>query len=829
MIKGKMKKGLVWLLTFLLIFQNSFSLLGEVFATLFSVRLAYAGFVYEDEECSPPSCIIPEGLPSGVVPYFDSSIEYCVYPPIENQGCLSPYVLSSWYKVCVAPPICTGSCRYESDTRSCVKITEESSGGSGSGGGNSVGSSSGGGGEYNLPGNFCVVDVNEDDEIQQDEIHACVTTPQGNICPVGQVDCNIQYTQPSCPDGYTYNETTQKCETSSSLTTQPLNLSGTANLNFYLCSNCSAEINHTTKLIFTPFSIYAYRYMWCSCSGIPGGWRWYTGGTISASAQIVDYQQEFSTPIGPERDIKARKYVFQGVNNVLKIFTYRGSSINSYKEIVFSDDVIITGYLATGFHYYGTHDIKFEGQGNKLVITASLYNAYRDPKCDPQCDGAGHCVRDCTVYVPVYYSGDFFLYKRTYSCPPGGIYNPNTGKCEASLTCPEGNLTDQGCVSEPSCPLGNYQCHQVGDSWKCSPYQCVTQEAVEEDEPDEVPSGYEDDGSRDESGNCLGAIYIFSGKKMRCRPSGLKTGFHNCCDEAKGRLYDSTGGTGLSLVDGIKVIYAVTNIIGQASFLNSITKIVPTVNPATGELGYLIYRSGGEVVGVFQSMPSFNVWDSTVGKLSSLGGIDSAGHILDKDKLFSAYADSYIRVNAPELISSFVSLATTFLVKDPVLSASINVVTQGILYATGLVPSPVGLMMSALSLAFALFTGGCDKQDILTSTYKESGYCHYVGKRCISKILGKCVQKAKVYCCFNSKLARIIHEQGRPQLSTFGTSGGWGSAKNPKCRGFTPEEFQAIDFGRIDFSEYVEDIQRNIRQDLELQVKQVFQESVQQR
>mgnify|MGYP001597135605 CR=1 FL=1 len=66
------------------------------------------------------------------------------------------------------------------------------------------------------------------------------------------------------------------------------------------------------------------------------------------------------------------------------------------------------------------------------------------------------------------------------------------------------------------------------------------------------------------------------------------------------------------------------------------------------------------------------------------------------------------------------------------------------------------------------------------------------------------------YCCFsfNSKLARIIHEQGRPMLKTFQSQQGgiWGDTKQPNCRGLTPEEFQGLDFSQMDLSEYFEDI-----------------------
>ncbi|MFD1620480.1 conjugal transfer protein TraN [Thalassotalea marina] len=91
--------------------------------------------------------------------------------------------------------------------------------------------------------------------------------------------------------------------------------------------------------------------------------------------------------------------------------------------------------------------------------------------------------------------------------------------------------------------------------------------------------------------------------------------------------------------------------------------------------------------------------------------------------------------------------------------------------------------------------------DSLTSSMIATGRCVTVGTRCVEKLLGTCLQEKQVECCFASKLARIINEQGRPQLGI-----GWGTPKNPDCRGLTPEEFQSIDFSQVDLSEYIADL-----------------------
>ncbi len=69
-----------------------------------------------------------------------------------------------------------------------------------------------------------------------------------------------------------------------------------------------------------------------------------------------------------------------------------------------------------------------------------------------------------------------------------------------------------------------------------------------------------------------------------------------------------------------------------------------------------------------------------------------------------------------------------------------------------------------------------------------AGLCSYVGDYCAQKILGFCIQKKRTYCCFYSRISKIINECGRPQIGK-----NFGSGKNPDCRGFTLEEFGYLD------------------------------------
>ena len=85
----------------------------------------------------------------------------------------------------------------------------------------------------------------------------------------------------------------------------------------------------------------------------------------------------------------------------------------------------------------------------------------------------------------------------------------------------------------------------------------------------------------------------------------------------------------------------------------------------------------------------------------------------------------------------------------------------------------------------ANYTGGLEGEDI------------YVGSYCSDSFLGMCLETMDVFCQFPGLLAATIQQQGRAQLGT-----GWGSAQNPDCSGFTPSQFQELNFGNMNLSNY---------------------------
>lgn len=97
----------------------------------------------------------------------------------------------------------------------------------------------------------------------------------------------------------------------------------------------------------------------------------------------------------------------------------------------------------------------------------------------------------------------------------------------------------------------------------------------------------------------------------------------------------------------------------------------------------------------------------------------------------------------------------------------------------------------------------CSSDEKALGKAKERKLTVYVGSYCARKVLGVCVEKKEGYCQFDSKLAKIVQEQGRRGQLRIG----FGSGSSPNCRGITVEELQSIDFDALNFADFYEDLE----------------------
>lgn len=101
----------------------------------------------------------------------------------------------------------------------------------------------------------------------------------------------------------------------------------------------------------------------------------------------------------------------------------------------------------------------------------------------------------------------------------------------------------------------------------------------------------------------------------------------------------------------------------------------------------------------------------------------------------------------------------------------------------------------------------CTQDEAMFAMHNGANLCSYVGSYCSIKIpvIGTCIETTSAFCCYNSVLSKVINQQGRAQLGM-----GSGSAKAPDCSGFSVAQLQALDFTRIDLSEFTSSIQANL-------------------
>jgi conjugal transfer mating pair stabilization protein TraN len=105
----------------------------------------------------------------------------------------------------------------------------------------------------------------------------------------------------------------------------------------------------------------------------------------------------------------------------------------------------------------------------------------------------------------------------------------------------------------------------------------------------------------------------------------------------------------------------------------------------------------------------------------------------------------------------------------------------------------------------ALHLSSCDVQEIELRTLRDKNLCVQVGTYCAEKLLGVCLRKKTGFCCYGTKMARLIQEHGRTQLGL-----NFGSPESPDCTGLSPEQLSHIDFSRINFSEIFEEVKSHV-------------------
>lgn len=180
---------------------------------------------------------------------------------------------------------------------------------------------------------------------------------------------------------------------------------------------------------------------------------------------------------------------------------------------------------------------------------------------------------------------------------------------------------------------------------------------------------------------------------------------------------------------------------------------------------------------------------------AAIAAVSSGGNALVStytyDALFASSAPDWVINGFSSLFGSGTNSALAGMLAGQVTVES---------FLTSLIPGPWSIAMMALQFSGLM---SCEDRDIETALRRDARLCVDLGGYCSKKlpIIGTCLERTYSYCCFNSRLAKAINTQGKAQLGL-----GMGSAKNPNCGGFTPDQLQRLDLASMDLSEFLDDV-----------------------
>jgi conjugal transfer mating pair stabilization protein TraN len=103
----------------------------------------------------------------------------------------------------------------------------------------------------------------------------------------------------------------------------------------------------------------------------------------------------------------------------------------------------------------------------------------------------------------------------------------------------------------------------------------------------------------------------------------------------------------------------------------------------------------------------------------------------------------------------------------------------------------------------------CEPEELEIARAKEAGRAVELGEYCHNKVLGVCTSWHTTHCLFQSKLARIIQVAAEKQY----VRESFGDPQNPNCRPLDADEFQWINFSKVDFDDFYKDIEGKMKQE----------------
>lgn len=264
---------------------------------------------------------------------------------------------------------------------------------------------------------------------------------------------------------------------------------------------------------------------------------------------------------------------------------------------------------------------------------------------------------------------------------------------------------------------------------------------------------------------------VFKGEAMECKKA--LGGYVDCCEAPEG----------VSVFDYVRLTMS---SLKMASSIEAFSRTGNYFSP-----GYWQAAQSGISAGA-----------SAITSGNWAGTMDAASHAFKqtietgaKETIISKFKEQLMKMTYDAMVEVGAESAANAMFQQGATEGGMQLSTQA-----ASVVNFIGAVYTAYVIADLMIKiiWACEEKEFELGAKKETRQCAYVGSYCASKTLGSCVEKRESYCCFGSVVARIIQEQGRPQLGM-----NFGAAKTPTCDGITANQMQQIDWSRIDLTEWI--------------------------
>lgn len=331
-------------------------------------------------------------------------------------------------------------------------------------------------------------------------------------------------------------------------------------------------------------------------------------------------------------------------------------------------------------------------------------------------------------------------------------------------------------------------------------------------------------GERPKSADETCTPQVFGGKAMYCKiPIGNEIGITpNCCKEAKKAAAGSP--SWIQYLQAIHALYKITNDAAFKAFMSNYDVYNSTAN-AFGEIAKPItdmYQAASKWVTEDVIAPFSAGFDNLYASFG-LGGSGAmctpatlAVDAVDKAPSIMGMIDGFEQMLMAHSYDILLKIGGQQLA-DMVFVTTETAAANGETVTTYALTNGMSTVLMAFQIySFVSLIGhiifACKQEEFEWGTSDKWRLTTYVDTCCAKKVLFVCVEKRQLYCSYKSIAARVISEQiikknligTRPYGYRTGSSGQKLTKCNINCNGFTPMELAAVDWSKVDLTEWTD-------------------------